>query len=239
MRLILLVAAAFFINTVSAQINLNTLKSAAVKAQSVIQTKNFSKDEVVKGLKEALIVGSTNAVINASESGGFNNNPEIKIPFPKEAKSMKKILLKFGMESQIDKFEHVLNKAAEDASGLAKDIFISAVKSMTINDAMSILKGKDNAATTYLKTHAVEELYLEFRPIVRNSIEKVNLEKYWDILAKRYNAIPITEDVNTSLEDYVTNQAIDGLFILIEEEELNIRNNPKARVSEVLQKVFR
>ena len=239
MKLILLVAAAFFINTVSAQINLNTLKSAAFKAQSVIQTKNFSKDEVVKGLKEALIVGSTNAVVNASASGGFNNNPAIRITFPKEAKSMKKTLLKFGMKSQIDKFEHVLNKAAEDATNLAKEIFISAVKSMTINDAMSILKGKDNAATTYLKTHTAEELYLEFRPIVRNSIEKVNLEKYWDILAKRYNAIPITEDVNTSLEDYITNQAIDGLFILIEEEELNIRNNPKARVSEVLQKVFR
>jgi hypothetical protein len=190
-------------------------------------------------LKEALIVGATKSVANASKEGGFNNNLSIKIPFPAEAKKMKITLVKVGMKSQIDRFEYVLNKAAEDASILAKDIFINAVKAMSIRDAMSILRGGDNAATIYLKNQTFNNLYIQFKPIVGSSIEKVDLAKYWGTLANRYNALPLGKAINADLEDYVTKKAIEGLFILIMEEESNIRNNPKARVSEVLQKVFR
>ena len=239
MRLILLVVFGFLANTMSAQISLNKLKSAATKAQEVINPTTLSKDEVAKGLKEALSVGAANSAANASEKGGFNNNLLIKIPFPEEAQKMKKTLIKVGMQSQVDKFEYVLNEAAEDASNYAKKIFISAVKNMSINDAMSILKGNDNAATTYLKNQTSKELYTKFNPVVKSSIEKVNLAKYWSVLAESYNALPLTKEVNTDLEGYVTNQAIDGLFILIAKEEKNIRNNPKARVSEILQKVFK
>ena len=239
MRVILLILFGFLVNTMNAQINLNKLKRAATKAQEAITPTSLSKDEVTKGLKEALIVGATNSAVNASEEGGFNNNLLIKIRFPKDAEKMKTTLVKVGMKSQVDKFEHVLNEAAEDASNFAKDIFINAVKNMSINDAISILKGDDNAATTYLKNQTSEKLYSKFKPVVRSSIEKVNLTKYWSTLAARYNSMPLTKAVNTDLEDYVTQQTISGLFILIGEEEKNIRNNPKARVSEILKKVFK
>ena len=239
MRFIFLLTFSFSVNIISAQINLNKLKIAASTAQLVMNPKALSKAEVTKGLKEALIVGAINSSINASKEGGFNNNHLIKIPFPEDAEDMKKTLVKVGMKSHVDNFEHALNEAAEDASYFAKEIFIDAVKSMTISDAISILKKDNNAATTYLKNQTSKELYAKFKPIIKKSIEKVKLIKYWSLLAKRYNTIPLKKELNTDLEDYVTNQAIDGLFVLIAKEENNIRDNPKARVSELLQKVFK
>jgi len=239
MRFILLIAFGCLANTISAQISLNKLKNAAIKAQEAVSPTVLSQDEVTKGLKEALIVGAKNSAENASKGGGFNNNPAIKIPFPTKSEKMKKTLVKAGFRSQVSKFEHVLNEAAEDASSFAKEIFINAVKKMTIQDAMSILKGGDSAATMYLKTQTSKELYIKFKPVVKSSIEKVKLTKYWSSLAATYNTILLTKEINTDLQDYVTNQAIDGLFFLIGQEEKNIRNNPKARVSEILQKVFK
>ena len=239
MRFIFLWGFVFLANIMSGQINLNKLKNAATKAQSVITPITLSEDDVVKGLKEALIVGSRNSVANASSEGGFNNNLLIKIPFPEQAKEIKKVLGKAGMGPQLNKFENTLNEAAEDAAHFAKEIFIDAVTAMTINDAISILKGADNAATNYLRHETSEELYIKFKPIVKNSIEKVNLLKYWNVIAERYNAIRLVKQVNTDLADYVTMQAIDGLFILIAQEEKDIRNNPRARVSKTLQKVFK
>ena len=229
----------FLANIMSGQINLNKLKNAATKAEAVITTRNLSKDEVIKGLKEALIVGTRNAVANAESEGGFNRNFLIKIQFPEEAKEIKNVLEKAGMQPQLNKFEYTLNEAAEDAAHFAKEIFIDAVRAMNISDAISILKGSDNAATNYLRYETSEELYIKFKPVVKNSIEKVNLLKYWNVLAERYNAIRLVKQVNTDLVDYVTMKAIDGLFILIAQEEKNIRNNPSARVSKTLQKVFK
>ena len=239
MRFILLVAFGFFANTIVGQINLNKLKNAAAKVQSVIDPKDLSQDEVIKGLEEALIVSITNSVEEASDEGGFNNNLLIKIPFPEEAEKIKRALQKVGMQSQLNIFEFTLNEAAEDAANFAKEIFINEVRNMPINEAMSILKGSDNAATTHLRNETSKELYKKFKPVVKNSIEKVNLQRYWSILTERYNAIIFTEKVNTDLEDYVTKHAIDGLFVLIAQEEKNIRNNPKARVSKILHKVFK
>ena len=124
MRFILLIAFGFLTNTMSAQINFNKLKSVATKAKEVINPTTLSKDEVAKGLKEALIVGVTNSAANASKEGGFNNNLLIKITFPKDAGKMKTTLVKIGMQSKVDKFEHALNEAAEDASNFSKEIFI-------------------------------------------------------------------------------------------------------------------
>ena len=152
---------------------------------------------------------------------------------------MKNTLIKVGLQSQVNKFEYLLNEAAEDASNFAKDIFLNAVKRMTINDAMTILKGNENAATVYLEVQTSKLLFAKFKPVVKKSIDSVNLTKYWRILIERYNAIPLTKKINTDLEDYVTNEAISGLFILIAKEENKIRNNPQARVSEILQKVFK
>ncbi|HIG31876.1 MAG TPA: DUF4197 domain-containing protein [Flavobacteriales bacterium] len=186
-----------------------------------------------------MIVGATNSSSDASQKGGFNNNLVIRIPFPKDAEKMKTTLVKVGLQSQITQFEKTLNAAAEDASQFAKKVFIDAVKKMTIKDAISILKGKDNAATNYLKHQTSNELYVKFKPIVKRSIAKVDLTKHWNMLADRYNAIPLSQKVNPDLEDYITNHAINGLFLLIANEEKEIRNNPKARISEILQKVFK
>jgi hypothetical protein len=152
---------------------------------------------------------------------------------------MKVTLINIGMQGQINHFEKTLNAAAEDASKFAKEIFIEAVKNMSIKDAMSILKGNDKAATIYLKEQTSKDLHVKFKPVVKKSIEKVNLTKYWNTLSGRYNALPMTTNVNPDLEDYITTKAINGLFLLIAKEEKSIRNNPKARVSEILQKVFK
>ncbi len=239
MRFLLFLTFGFVVNTMTAQINLNNLKSVAKKAQEVINSSELSQSEVAQGLKEALIVGATNSSYDASKKGGFNTNPLIRIPFPKDAEKIKTTLVKVGMKSQVTQFEKTLNAAAEDASQFAKKIFIDAVKEMTIKDAMDILKGKDNAATNYLKKQTSEELYVKFKPIVKQSIAKVDLTKHWNMLSNRYNALPLSKKVNPDLEDYITSQTINGLFVLIANQEKEIRNNPNARVSEILQKVFK
>lgn len=239
MRFIILLSCVLFANVKSAQINFNKLKTVAAKAKEHISNKDLTQEEVVEGLKEALILGTNNSTAEASKIGGFNNNLSIRILFPEDAEKMKKALLKLGMQSQIEKFEFTINEASEDASHFAKEIFLNAVKAMTINDAMSVLEGDDNAATIYFKKHTSQLLYTKFKPIIKSSIDKVNLTKHWETLILRYNAIPFTQEVNTDLADYVTNETIEGLFILIAKEEMNIRKNPKARVTDILQKVFK
>lgn len=237
MKFLLLGLFIFFTNILSAQINFEKLKQVANTAEEVINP--TTKDEVVKGIKEALIVGAKNSVLNASEKGGFNNNSLIKISFPKSTGKMKDILIKVGMRSQVDNLEFVLNEAAEEASFFAKEILVNAVKKMTVNNAIAILNGSDHDATLYLKKQTSREIYVKFHPIVKESIEKVKLGKYWNILIERYNQVPLTKKVNTDLAEYVTIETIEGLFLLISQEEKNIRNNPHARVSDILQKVFK
>lgn len=237
MKFLLLGLFIFFTNILSAQINFEKLKQVANTAEEVINP--TTKDEVVKGIKEALIVGAKNSVLNASEKGGFNNNSLIKISFPKSTGKMKDILIKVGMRSQVDNLEFVLNEAAEEASFFAKEILLNAVKKMTVNNAIAILNGSDHDATLYLKKQTSREIYVKLHPIVKESIEKVKLGKYWNILIERYNQIPLTKKVNTDLAEYVTIETIEGLFLLISQEEKNIRNNPQARVSDILQKVFK
>ena len=238
MKIILSVVLSVLVSSVSAQ-SWKELKSVATKAKEVITTKELSKSEAASGLKEALKVGASNSTELASEKGGFNNNNLIRIPFPAEAEKMKSTLINVGLKLQVTQFEESLNSAAEEASKFAKEIFITAVKNMTITDAFKILKGEDNAATIYLKKQTSNELYKKFQPVVKKAIQKVHVTKYWDQLTGRYNALPMTNKVNPDIEDYVTNKTIDGLFVLIAKEEKNIRNNPDARVSELLQKVFR
>ena len=238
MKIIFSVILSVLVSSASAQ-SWKELKSAATKAKEVITTKELSKSEIASGLKEALEVGASNSSELASEKGGFNNTNLIRIPFPAEAEEMKLTLIKVGLKLQVKQFEESLNSAAEEASKFAKEIFITAVKNMTITDALKILKGEDNAATIYLKKQTSKELYKKFKPIVKKAIEKVHVTKYWNQLSLRYNALPMTNKVNTDIQDYVSNKTIDGLFILIAKEEKNIRNNPDARTSELLQRVFK
>ena len=229
----------FSIISATAQINLKSLKTAADKGQAKIIPVELTESEVVKGLKEALIVAAKHASNIASDKGGFNNNTLIRIPFPKEAESIKNTLIKIKMQSQVTIFENALNDAAEDVSQFANEIFIDVIKNININDAILILNGADNEATNYLRTTSSKILYAKFKPLVKKSINKVNIAKKWDVLANRYNALPFTKNVNPDLEDYITKETINGLFFLIELEEKKIRRNVDFRSSDILKKVFK
>ena len=195
MKKILIGVAILASTGVNAQLNLNKLKNT-VKTQ--VETPTASKltnDEVISGLKEALSVGVDNAGKSASIMDGFNKNDLIRIPFPAEADKMQKSLRKVGMGKQVDEFELVLNRAAEEAAKEAAPLFLLAIKSMSVKDGLSILKGEDNAATSYLEASTKDSLYATFRPIVEKALQTVNITKYWSPLASGYNKIPLTTKV--------------------------------------------
>lgn len=235
MKKILLIACVAGATTLSAQINLNKLKTQATQ---ITKTAGLSEQEVIDGLKEALSKGSGKAGQLASAVGGFNGNSLIRIPFPEDAKKMETKLRAIGMGAQVDKVVTTLNEAAEVASKQVGDIFLTAIKNMTVKDGMNILKGKDDAATQYLNSQTYQQLYDKFKPIVIAALKQVEITKYWNPLVTKYNGIPMVEKVNPDLEDYTTKKAIEGLFKLVAQEELKIRKDVAARTSDLLKKVF-
>lgn len=194
--------------------------------------------EVAQGLKEALIKGISQGADLVSQVDGYFKNPEIKIPFPPEVQRVEDRLRQIGLGSEVDKFVMTLNRGAEDAAREAKPIFIEAIRSMTIEDAWSILKGEDDAATQYLKRTTSGLLKEKFKPVIQNSLNKVNATRYYGDIVTRYNQIPFVQKVNPDLDDYATDKAIEGLFLMIAKEEKNIRDNPVARTTELLKRVF-
>jgi len=201
-------------------------------------TKTLSSDDIIKGLKEALNKGVDKATVSASAVDGFFKNDLIKIPFPPEAKSMDETLRNLGMGSSVDKFIETLNRAAEEAAKKAAPIFLDAIKKLTITDGLSILKGNNNAATQYLRDKTTNDLKIQFKPVIQAALQKVELTKYWNPLISKYNMIPFVQKLNPDLDEYVTLRAIDGLFKLIEGEEFKIRQDPAARTTDILKKVF-
>ena len=198
----------------------------------------LSTAEVADGLKEALIKGISTGSDLASAVDGYFKNPEIKIPLPPEVQKVEDKLRQIGLGNQVDKFVMTLNRGAEDAAKEAKPIFIEAIRQMTIQDAWSILKGNDDAATQYLKRTTSGLLKAKFKPVINNSLQKVEATRYYSDIVNTYNKIPLTEDVNPNLDDYATDKAIEGLFVMIAKEEKNIRENPLARTTDLLKKVF-
>ena len=222
-------------NQLFAQISINNVLNTV---NNVVTANSLSNADITTGLKEALTIGSNTAGKTASKLDGFYKNPSIKIPYPAETKSMMATLKSMGMQKQVAAFEKQLNRAAEDAAKKAAPIFVDAVKGLTINDGLTILKGKDDEATQYLKRKTTTQLTNEFKPIIAASLKKVEITKYWNPLIKQYNKIPMVKKVNPNLEDYVTQKATDGLFVLVAQEELKIRQDPAARVTDILKKVF-
>ncbi|KAB2809963.1 DUF4197 domain-containing protein [Phaeocystidibacter luteus] len=198
----------------------------------------LSEAEVSAGLKEALTVGIRNAVTQTSATDGYYGNSLIKIPFPEEAQRVKTTLTNLGLNSLIDDFEESMNHAAEQASKKATDIFVDAITKMTINDAMGILNGADDAATQYLKRTTENQLISEFEPIINSALQQGNVTQYWTDITTKYNQIPFVEPVQTDLTGYVTERAIDGLFVMVAQEEKEIRENPQARINDILKRVF-
>jgi len=217
-----------------AQINLKQVKTVLGNSASG----KLSTEEVAGGLKEALTKGASNGADLVSQLDGYYKNPAIMIPFPPEVKQVETRLRQIGMGAEVDKFVLALNRAAEDAAREAKPIFVSAIKQMTIQDAWAILKGEQDAATQYLNRTTSPQLKEKFRPIIQNSLAKVNATQYYANLINTYNKIPLVQKVNPDLDTYATDKAIEGLFVMVAKEEQNIRQNPGARTSELLKKVF-
>lgn len=222
----------------NAQLNLKSIKEKASSTVASTKKVPLTNEEIVAGLKEALNVGIEKAGSKASAVNGFNKNELVRIPFPDEAKKMEDKLRLVGMGAQVDSFEVSLNRAAELAAKEAAPIFMSSIKSMNVSDGLNILKGNDDAATQYLSKSTNDSLYATFKPIVQKALNTVKVTSYWNPLASRYNKIPLTTKVNPDLEDYTTKKAMEGLFKLLAQEEKKIRDQPAARVSDLLKKVF-
>ncbi|MCC2545046.1 DUF4197 domain-containing protein [Hymenobacter sp. BT175] len=214
-----------------------TLPSSTSKPKAG-STGSITQDEAARGLKEALTQGISKGADQASKTDGFYLNRLIRIPFPPDAQKVATTLRRIGLGAQVDKFELSLNRGAEDAAKMAKPIFLAAIRSLTFRDVWGILTGEKDAATNYLKRTTTEQLTTAFKPIIQQSLEKVNATRYYSDLVTRYNQLPLVTPVQSDLSQYATDKAISGLFTLIAQEEANIRENPVARTTELLRKVF-
>lgn len=198
----------------------------------------LSQAQIGDGLKEALNKGISNQVSKLTSTDGFYKNELVKILLPEELQKVDKGLRKIGLSSLADEGIKVLNRAAEDAVKTSTPIFVNAVKEITFTDAKNILLGQQNAATTYLQGKTNTALYSKFNPVIKSSFGKVGADKVWSNLITKYNSIPFVSKVNPDLTDYVTNQALKGVFTMIAVEEKGIREKVGLRTSSLLQKVF-
>lgn len=199
----------------------------------------LTEAEVVAGLKEALNVSTDTAVANGSMPNGYFLNPQIKIPFPEEASVVMSVVNALpGGSILIDAFVQKLNSAAEDAAVKATPIFRDAILNITIDDAFGILNGADTAATNYLRVNTFSALYTAFKPDIQESLESVGAQQAWEDVIDLYNSVPFTDPVDTDLANYTTNKGLNGLFILVGEEEIKIRNDISHQVTDLLQQVF-
>ncbi len=200
---------------------------------------SLSTEEIVAGLKEALSVGANNSASKLSAVDGFFANAAIKVLMPPEAQKVEKALRAAGMGKLVDDAILSMNRAAEDAAKSAAPIFLDAIKNMSFQDAMGILRGSDTAATGYLRSKTVPALTEAFRPVIEGALEKTNATKHWRTVFDTYNKLPTTfNKVNPDLAGYVTDRGLSGLFHQVADEEMKIRKDPAARVTDVLKKVF-
>jgi len=198
----------------------------------------LTEKDAVDGIKEALVKGTGESVTLVSKLDGFFLNPEIKILFPENARTIESKLRAIGLGSKVDEVILTLNRAAEDAAKSAQSIFVSAITGMNISDALQIVRGNNNAATQYLAKTTTPGLKIKFSPVIKSSLDKVDATRLWVELITAYNQIPFVNKQNPDLTGYVTDKAISGLFTMIAKEELKIRQNPLARTTELLKKVF-
>ncbi|HZG99457.1 MAG TPA: DUF4197 domain-containing protein [Flavisolibacter sp.] len=208
------------------------------KVKGIGGTKNsLTSEEIISGLKEALTTGTQRGTQKLSAVDGFFKDAALKILMPEEAVKAEKKLRNIGMGSLVDNAILSMNRAAEDAAKEAAPIFLNAIKGITIQDGLGILKGGNNAATEFLKGRTVASLTEAFRPVVENSLKKVDATKHWNLVFSNYNKVSI-QKVNPDLAAYVTEKALAGIFYQVGQEELKIRKDPAARATDLLKKVF-
>lgn len=198
----------------------------------------LTEGEVGDGLKEALLKGIKVGVDQLSATDGYFKDELIKIMMPEEAEKVESTLRRIGLGNQVDDVILSMNRAAEDAASGALDIFVGAIKEMTFEDAMALLRGGDDAATQYLQKKTTDDLTEKFKPVIKTSLDKVNATKYWNTVMNSYNKVPFVKPMEADLDVYVTEKAIDGLFVQVAKQEKEIRENPGARTTDLLKKVF-
>ncbi len=196
------------------------------------------ENTITSALKEAISIGANNAVKSVSENDGYFGNQAIKILIPEKIKMIAEGLGKIGYQKQVDDFILSMNRAAEKAAPKAKSFFIDAIKEMTFDDARKILNGDDTAASDYFKIKTNDKLYEAFKPIISSSMNETGVTRYYKDMASKFTSLPFVKPELLDLDHYVTNNALDGLFYMIGEEEKKIRKDPAARVTELLKKVF-
>ncbi|MEN8132353.1 MAG: DUF4197 domain-containing protein [Pseudomonadota bacterium] len=198
----------------------------------------LSNEDIGAGLKEALRVGTSNVVDQLGKTGGFNDDPSIHIPLPDSLKTVQSTLAKVGMSSAMDDLELRLNRAAEVATPKAKQLFLTAISQMTLDDVTGILKGSDDAATRYFQQKMTPELTKQMQPIVSQSLAEAGAIKSYDNIMDKYRDIPFVPDVKANLTDFVIKKGSDGIFHYLAVEEAQIRQNPAKRTTELLKRVF-
>ena len=197
----------------------------------------LSSDQIVSGLKEALSLGAQKSTDKLSAVDGFFKDAAVKILMPQQVQDVEKKMRMFGMGKLVDNAELSMNRAAEDASKSAAPIFLSAIKQMTVMDALQILRGTDTAATAYLRKTTTTQLTAAFMPVIEASLKKTNAAEYWNKVFSAYNRFS-SKKVDTDINSYVTGKALYGIFYYVAQEEINIRKNPADRVSDILKTVF-
>jgi uncharacterized protein YidB (DUF937 family) len=198
----------------------------------------LSLDETVSGLKEALSVGTGNAVSLLSKNGGYSGSELTKILMPEKIQKVADMLKQVGMGSQVDTFVATMNQAAEKAAPQAKEFFMGAIKDMNFDDAKKILNGGDTAATEFLNGKTYDKIYAAFKPTVSSSLDQVGATKAYKDMMKSFTSIPLMSAQSFDLDHYVSEKALKGLFLRVGEEEAKIRTNPTARVTGLLKQVF-
>ena len=195
--------------------------------------------EAAGGIREALAQGVTRGITLLNRTDGFFGNALYKMLLPPDAKKIENTLRDLGFGKKVDQAILQINRAAEDAVGYAAPIFGDAIREMTIMDALNIIRGPNNAATEYFRQKTSDRLIAAFSPVVKNSLDKLNATKYYADIVNLYNNFPTTiNQINPDLPSYVVGKAVDALFDLVAKEEANIRENPVARTTELLRKVF-
>jgi len=199
---------------------------------------SLSSQDIVAGLKQALTLGAEKSADRLSVTNGFLNDKAVEILMPPQAQKVEQTLRSMGMGKLVDDAIASMNHAAEDASKSAAPIFVNAIKTMTVNDGLNILKGPDTAATAYLRHSASPELTKAYTPVIDSALQKTGATKYWKDVFDTYNKIPFVSKVDPDLSSYVTQKAINGIFYYVGQEEILIRKDPAAQVTELLKKVF-
>lgn len=206
--------------------------------KQIPQSTGVTEAEAADGIKEALSQGLAGAVLKLNKEDGFFKDAFYKILIPEDARRIENTLRDIGLGSMVDKAILQINRGAEDAAGYAKPIFVNAIKNMSIQDAIGLVRNGDTSATHFFREKTTEQLIAAFTPVIKSSLDKVNATKYYGDMVNKYNSIPLVKKINPDLTAYVTMKATNALFDLVAKEEKNIRNNFAARTTDLLKKVF-